>query len=130
MDKIFTPEAIAFKRECIEALYNATMTVTTTEMEFNDKSYYDEEVSKVIIENEPCRVVEQGIDPVKNLPRKTDNVSSIMCAPELVIPPGSEITVSLYTNELKYFRAGESKHYSDHQTLEVYHKEEGKNLYA
>lgn len=130
MDKIFTPEVIAFKRECIESLYNATMTVTTTTQEYNPKTYFDEEVVKEIITDEPCRIVEQGIDPVKNLPRRTDNVSSIMCAPELVIPAGSEITVKLYTNELKFFRAGESKHYSDHQTLEVYHKEEGKNLYA
>lgn len=130
MNSPITPDLISFKRKWIESIYDAVMTVTVESKQFNPDTYFDEAVTEILLEEEPCRIVEQGIDPTKGLPRTTDHYVSIMCAPEHEVPPGARIHVSYREHELDFYKAGESKRYSDHQTFEVELWKEGKGQYV
>lgn len=113
-----TDDLIALKRETIESIYDHTMTVYDIRDEYNPVTGFNEPMEIPIIENEPCRISSQTVDPTDNNPKGYIKKVNLICAPELDIPIGCRIEVDFYCGRHDQYRqVSPAKHFSDHQTL-------------
>lgn len=131
MDSWITPELIQLKRDAIESIYHHRFTVYRKQPVFNEETGFMEEKEVPIIEDAPCRISTQIVDPTDDLPRDYIQKVNLITAPEWDIPIGCRIHVKYYNGiEEDYMQVSASRDYSDHQTLIMRQYREGKAKYA
>lgn len=126
-DVIFTPlteDLMNFKRKLIESLYSGTLTawVETSTMSDNPYSALEEYGKEILLDHVPCRVTRQFDPATEKTPKIYKTTIRVMLAPEIVIPPGSILTIEFQGHSKDYRQSGEPVIHSDHQmiTCEVY----------
>ena len=126
-----TDDLIALKRHAIESIYDHRMTVYDIRTEYNPETGFDEPHEVKIIENEPCRISTQIVDPTDDHPTQFKKKTNLICAPELDIPIGARIDVDFYNDKHDpYKQVSAARHYSDHQTLIMREFTREKDKYA
>ncbi|KAE9633799.1 hypothetical protein GND95_08680 [Defluviitalea raffinosedens] len=112
-------------RTVIESLYEGSCTITEYQSNMDPITKVTKFQEKVVIENHPCRLSFKNISPVNSEGSVNSSIQEIklFIAPEIVIKPGSKITVNQNGVTRDYEGAGEPAIYPTHQELVLKLKE-------
>ena len=111
---------VELERKWLEKTYDGKMAVTSSRKENVDgETMVTPDV--VLYEEEPCGLAFSGTPPAEQGEDagQTRYQATIFCAPELVIPAGSRITVTQYGQTCKLKYSGEAIACPTHQQLAV-----------
>lgn len=108
-------------RKAIESMYDGTCTITEYQkVTKENKSTGFVEV--VVLENQPCRISYNTINSASATDTGASAVVKVVklfLAPEIVVKPGSKITVSQNNVVADYQNSGEPAIYSTHQEIVI-----------
>lgn len=106
-------------RKAIELLYVGTCTITERKkVRKENKSTGFEEV--VVLKDQPCR---QSYRTVTETTPDDSGASAVtqavvvLLAPEIIVQPGSKLTITQNGNTVEYSNSGEAARYSTHQEI-------------
>lgn len=123
MENPITPELIAFKREVLESLYVGTCTIHVTKHIEDPDTRISKATDVIVVEDEPCRVTRQNASISKQkqsrLPDEFTETTNVMLAPEIVVPPGSVLVITMNGETKSYKASSDPQMYSDHQTIKI-----------
>lgn len=114
------------KREAVESLYWHSVDIYQNGYVIEESSGISRPGYHLIIENEPCRVSSQIVDPTSDNPKEYFKRIAIMLRPELDIPPGCRFHVYFNDKEEDFKQSSDARKFSDHQTIELI--QEGEQL--
>ena len=106
-------------KKAVEALYTGTCTIVEhRKVKKEDKSTGFEEV--VVLENQPCRLSHSTIDSTSVTDMGSSSVvkiTKLFLSPDIMVQPGSKITVTQNNVTAVYTNSGEPAFYSTHQEI-------------
>ncbi|MDD3049722.1 MAG: hypothetical protein PHR06_01100 [Candidatus Cloacimonetes bacterium] len=110
--------AMTAARSAIETLYNGTCTVTEYQSYKKDnKSTGHQEVP--VLENQPCKLSFSKINNTSQTETAAMVVQTakLLIAPEIIIKPGSKVTIKQNGITTDYKKSGEPAIYETHQEI-------------
>ena len=111
---------IALEREALESTYEGLMTVQNTIAIETDWGETREE-DILIYQDKPCALSQSGNSKAdkKEGYSEINYVAKLFCAPELVIPAGSTVTVAQHGMAYTFTHSGEAFIYPTHQEITI-----------
>lgn len=106
-------------RQAVERLYTGIMTVTEYKPETNAETKITSNQEIALMTDVPCRISYKAISAanMQGGVAVTEQSIKLFCAPEIVIPPGSKITVTQNGRTAAYKQSGEAAVYPSHQEI-------------
>lgn len=114
-----TPGLIALKRSAVESIYVDRMDVSVSEWVPDPVTGIETETYVEIARDVPCRVVTQQIETLQEKPKQFRRMIGVDLNPELVIPPGSKLTIRHYDRVDEYRLSSLPQVYSGHQRVDA-----------
>lgn len=107
------------KRKAIESLYNGVCTITVYREIKNEKNKTTKHEEVDVIVNHPCRLSYMTVKVAdeNDVAAKVTQVIKLFISPDIVIKPGSKITVTQNGVTADYQSSGEPARYPDHQEI-------------
>jgi len=110
---------VSAKRKAIESLYTAICTVSEYKEVLNAVTKITKHDEDVVLTNQPCKLSFERI----NSTNQTDTAAlltqsaKLFIAPEIVIKPGSKLTITQNGRTADYCSSGEPAIHSSHQEI-------------
>ena len=106
-------------RAAVERLYTGIMTVTEYKPVTDTVTKITSNQEIDIMTDVPCRISYTSVNAVnmQDGAAHTEQGIKLFCAPELVIPSGSKITVTQNGRTIQYKQSGETAVYTSHQEI-------------
>ena len=105
-------------RKAVESLYDGICTITEYQkIKKENKSTAFDEV--VVLENQPCRMSFKTVTPTNQTGTASDVTQAITVylSPDIVVKPGSKLTITQNGVSTEYKSSGKSAVYSSHQEI-------------
>lgn len=105
-------------RKALESLYDGKCTITEYQkIQKENKSTAFKEV--VVLENQPCRLSYQNITQTTQTESGSTLSQSVkvFIAPEIVVKPGSKLTITQNQVTTEFQNSGQPAHYFTHQEI-------------
>lgn len=113
-------------RKAVEELYTGTCRVTEHQKVKDEKSKLTTYVDRVVLDNQPCRLIFKSADTAGQNETAVSVVQTVklLISPDVVIRPGSKITVTQNKVTADYTYSGVPAMYLTHQeiTLQLFER--------
>ena len=108
-------------RQAIESLYQGICTITSRESYFDEVTKQTKFREVETVKDEPCRLSFSALTTAlqKQGASATTQAVKLFIAPEIIIAPGSKITVTQNNRTCEYSQSGEVALYSSHQEIKL-----------
>lgn len=110
-------KALKAHRKALEALHTGTLTVYQTITETNPETLVEEDIEKMLYENEPCRLSYRNKDDVAMLNEMTASANKevdIFVSPEVLFPEGCRLIALWHGQTLELKRSGVPQLHATH----------------
>ena len=105
-------------RKAVESLYDGICTITEYQkIKKENKSTAFDEV--VVLENQPCRMSFKTVNPTNQTGTASvvAQAITVYLSPDIVVKPGSKLTITQNGVSTEYKSSGKSAVYSSHQEI-------------
>ena len=106
-------------RIALETLYQDMCTVTEVQKVKDPITHITSSQQVVVLDNQPCKLSFSSVSSTgeKENVATVGQVVKLFIAPEIVIKPGSKITVTHLGNVLEYTSSGQEANYNTHKEI-------------
>lgn len=106
-------------RKAMESTYNGVLTVTEHKKVRNEQTKLTSTEDVIVLENQPCRLSFESVAPVQQseTAAAVSQTVKIFISPDVVISPGSKLTVTQNGVTTDYKGSGTAAVYPTHQEI-------------
>lgn len=106
-------------RKAVEATYSGTLTVTEMKKDMDTRSKLTKTGPVVVLEDQPCKLSFETLRPAvrTDTAAAVTQITKLFVSPDVVIRPGSKITVMQDNVTTDYTRSGVPAVYPTHQEI-------------
>ena len=106
-------------RKAVESTYSGTLTVTEMKKDRDARSKLTKTGPVVVLEDQPCRLSFETLRPAvqTDTAAAVTQITKLFVSPDVVIRPGSKITVTQDNVTTDYTRSGVPAVYPTHQEI-------------
>lgn len=106
-------------RKAMESTYKGSLTVTEHRKVRNEQTKLTETADVIVLENQPCRLSFESVAPVQQseTAAAVSQTVKLFVSPDVVISPGSKLTVTQNGVTTDYTRSGIAAVYPSHQEI-------------
>ncbi len=106
-------------RKAVEATYSGTLTVTEMKKDMDTRSKLTKTGPVVVLEDQPCKLAFETLRPAvrTDTAAAVTQITKLFVSPDVVIRPGSKITVTQDNVTTDYTRSGVPAVYPTHQEI-------------
>ncbi len=106
-------------RKAVEATYSGTLTVTEMKKDMDTRSKLTKTGPVVVLEDQPCRLSFETLRAAvqTDTAAAVTQITKLFVSPDVVIRPGSKITVTQDNVTTDYTRSGVPAVYPTHQEI-------------